>query len=673
VLSHSTYAPTVLPTQQYNPSGGITTFQILPSSLSTATDRNILIKYFVQVAIAATASTSGTGNLVDIGLYDAPRAFPLSQCITNISIEINGQGVSLNLYYCVNAFTRLNFKAHQFARNLSTCPSSLDEFQDYNGWQNGGGGFAYTGYLNGTMVSNTKGAVCDPLQAYGQGDSRRLPNRGGYPMSIIGSGVTTLLGTTTVNAVGQGNAGITAVQFISMEPFWVSPFDAIATDYSFMGISSINVTINFQNLNRVWCHNGAVNLPNSVAPIAGTRGNPNASTFTNMAVTFFQAPECHVLYMNPSLAIPVPNTLLYPFSNCQILNDAGTTQTVAPGGQFTMNSQVIQFNSIPSRVVIWAERTQNSKDVNTTDTFANLQNISITYDTQQGILSSATTEDLYWQSVNNGLDMSLTQWLTTTGSVFILDWGKNMSINKADEAPGVEVTKNFQYRATFVNINPVETIQFTLYTMWISNGTMTITRGTSINQTAPLTKMDVIKNVEKLEGAIPMGVSNGGVPPAEGIDLGAMPSQGSSLMSTHGGYKIMGQGDNYYGGKITLKGIVNGLKKGVNYLGEVHNEIKKFQPLSKGVAAMNALAPLTGYQAPEYLHQLAANTGYGMGLRNNNNSDSDSDFDSEDDDNNDNNNNNNNNNNRGGALISKSNLYKRSRQNQEEESPFNLH
>src|SRR5438552_13902026 len=65
-------------------------------------DRRLYLHWRVQLAFTG----SGSGNLLQIGLNDAFRAFPISQCIETASCQINGQQVSMNLMDSISSLLR---------------------------------------------------------------------------------------------------------------------------------------------------------------------------------------------------------------------------------------------------------------------------------------------------------------------------------------------------------------------------------------------------------------------------------------------------------------------------------------------------------------------------------------------------------------------------------------
>lgn len=467
-LGNMLYTPTVIPTTAFDANGGTVTFQAQPPSNTVAMDRSIFVKWSIQVDITAIAGASG--NAFDPGVFDAPRFAPMSQCVSTVSCNLNNSTVSLNTNFAINAFSRCNMDNNDTSFCLSLMPSRLDQFQNYSDAQN----FAIP---NGAPGTNTNGApgsltgvVADPLQSFGQVDGNYTGNRGAWSLTNLTNGNG--LPGTTQNA---------SFQFTTMEPLWLSPFGASTEDnYSLVGLTSFTVQFTLNNLTRVWSHSD----------------HPNASIInptTGIRVTILANPELHVTWLTPSQAITIPDTVLYPFS--AVVPYQTSTITAAPGVIWTQATQNIQLDTIPTRMIIFCERQQSTKTITTTDTFALLKNISITFDNQSGILAQASQEDLYLESLKNGLQMTYLQYTRTVGSIFILDTCKNLCLTKMEEAPGQNENKQFQITTTWQNINQTQTIPFTVWILVINAGLITVSNGQIVQQTGVLTKADVLNSI----------------------------------------------------------------------------------------------------------------------------------------------------------------------------------
>lgn len=457
------YTPTIVPTTTFNNNGGVITFNVPPPDKNIAMARMLFIKWYFQITLNMTAGLSGWA--VQPGVSDAPRAFPATQVITTVSAQLNNSSVTLQPYYLINALMNCNVSNELKARWFSQCPCMIDEYQNYND--------ANVQYSNvaapGVTRSNVQGVVSDPLQSLGQSPANFQTSRGSYPLNIIQN-----------DNVAAGNPATAVIQFSSMEPIWVSPFNGTNDDYSIMGLTNFQIQCTLGDMSRIWSHNNG--------PAVGSQ----FSTFNNATVSLYTNPEVHVIWMTPPEAIPVPMSLVYPYSLVNYYTTSANGNTPINGlTDFTVTTQNIQLTSIPNRILIFAQRTKSTQDVTTSDTFAQLKSIQIQYDNQSGMLSSASAEDLYYMSYMNGYEGSWIQWSQTKGSVFILDTTKNFALNRPDEAPSISTNKQFQITATFKNLN-VHPVLFDVWIVTISSGAMQIAGGqTDLNSTV-LTQQDVM-------------------------------------------------------------------------------------------------------------------------------------------------------------------------------------
>lgn len=444
----------VLPTQQQSISS--VNFQITPPSSEIAVSREILVKFYFEVTITATAGTSG--YVIDPGLYDAVRAFPIAQVTGNINCTINNASIAQNNYRLINAFSR--YLNEEFAKesNLTLAPSALDYYQNYS-----------------DVWTYNLGIVNDPLQSVGQSISQ-VPPRGAFLLpNYTAPGFAGDLNIISNPDVGVGVSGSAVVQFAVVEPLWLSPFlNETDSEKAFIGVSVLNIQMNIQNSNLVWSHSDSA----------------NASTITNMVVSFYQNNEVLMNYITPSTITPIPKTLSYNYSNAIDYSVQDVIGRV-PGAEWTMQSQNINLNSIPRRIYIFAREIDSNRTVTSTDTFARIDNISLNFNNQSGILSGANPEQLWQISREAGCRMSWDQWSKFSGSVMVLDIGKGLMLNDDKLAPSLTTNIQFQLSIRLKNLNPSKTITFALYTVFVSDGVMTITQNTAITQNAILSVTDI--------------------------------------------------------------------------------------------------------------------------------------------------------------------------------------
>jgi len=195
---------------------------------------------------------------------------------------------------------------------------------------------------------------------------------------------------------------------------------------AFLGIQTMDFNITFiGNLARMWSH------------AAGT-------TLTSVTVDLVTGPGSPTMlfnYITPSSLQPIPpRGVVYPYYTINRF-PTDSLAPIASGAAQTLDSANIQLQSIPKRMYILARRKNSNETFLTTDTFFAIEGISVNWNNNSGLLSSATQQDLYRVSVRNGCNYSWPQWAGRTvdlgpgnpqrgltGSVLCLEFGRDIGL-----------------------------------------------------------------------------------------------------------------------------------------------------------------------------------------------------------------------------------------------------
>lgn len=422
-------------------------FVATPNNAQTALSRDVKVKVQFQVTINAIAGASGL--VIDPGVFDAPRAFPLAQVTGVIKVQLNNTTLTQNNYQLVNTLLRCNLSDEDYKWNASTAPSMLDYYANYNDSQ-----------VNG------EGIVKDPLQKSGQSSQTWEP-RGGWTLDSL------------VNPnVGTGNPGTAVLTFTTTEGLLLSPFLTTTDDRAcLIGLNTFNVNFSLlANLSRVWSHSDS----------------PNASTITSMAVHVNAPPSIMINQIVPSQITPLPKSVSYSYSTVTPYQ-TNNIPPVPPGGTFSVTSNNIQLGIIPRRIYVWVARSIATQTVTTSDTFLRIDQANLTFDTASGIFSEATTEQLYEISRQAGLNMSFIAWKRHTGSIFVIDVGKSLLLRNEAEAPSLTTNKSFQITINGTNISTTDTITPTLWIATCADGLLQITEGLATTDSAVLSVDDIAR------------------------------------------------------------------------------------------------------------------------------------------------------------------------------------
>ncbi len=482
-------------------------FTTPPPNPNIIVDRKVLLRMFFTLTFVGD-TTDPLVPLLSIppaGSADAPRAYPLSNGIINtMAVNINNTQVSINMNDVMAALLWYNTPPKERYRDYSMTASMLDRSQAY---------------------SDLFGQVLNPLGQYG--DNVMEVARGGFV------GYTVLTNTQTS----------ATVSLEVTEPIFLSPFVfGCGNQSGFEGVQTMDWNLTLGDLTRLWSHDSV---------------NGNVATFTSLTVTLPTSPQLLFNYITPKELMPLPRAIVYPYFNVERYpTDFGN---VLAGASATVSSNNIQLQSIPSRLYIFIRRRNADKTLYTTDTFARIDTLQLNWNNRSGLFSSATSQDLYRMSVDNGLETSWTQWYKQTGSVLCIEFGKDVGLDDL-EAPGLLGTYQLQMNIAFTNPSAA-TINYTLYIVPISTGTFSIADNRAVAQVGVVTKGNIL----------------------------------DSKTSPEVSYKAM---ENIYGGNI-FAGIKEFIGKAASKIGEILPYVGKAVGVAKLLTGMGSVgAGVVGGRRP---------------------------------------------------------------------------
>lgn len=408
-------------------------WNINPPNINVLTNRKWFIRYYCQLDF--TGADQGS-PLLQLGVNDAPRAWPVSSCISSANLQINNGGVNINLSDVISGLYRYNCGTDYRQYDLSILPAMPDQFQDYN---------------TGSATNR------DPLAAYGANPAEM--SRGAFTIQVISN-------TNTA----------ASIRFISTEPLILPPLNwAHGDSPGFLGVNQFVVTLNFSNLSYMWSHSSA------------------GLTLSTVAGSFYQNPEVLVNFLTPPDTMPLPKMIPYSY---YVINRYQTDfGNVNAGASFTVNSNNITLQSVPERIFVYARRRNADRTFLTTDCYAALQSIAINWNNQNNILSTASAQSLYEIAVKNGCNLSYEQWSNFTGSVLALDFAKDIALDSSIISPGQNGSFQLQIQATFTNTS-ANTVNYTFYIITVSEGIFTVDSGFAVPQIGVVSASDSLNTPE---------------------------------------------------------------------------------------------------------------------------------------------------------------------------------
>lgn len=462
--------PYRLPTTSYSNSNW--NWTVIPPSKSSILDRVVVVH--AQVTLTFAGTTSDGSNLLQPGRCGL-RSHPINRMISQLSVSMNGYQTSIESQQIISALERIKTPL-EFQRTFGSIYAQMKD--------------NYATYGDGTLAAN------NPLGTYA--DNAGENPRGAYRMTVSSN-------TTTAAVVV-----VDLYEYLILPPLLFGSDDSgrirEAGGFTHLDNFVISASLN-QSLARIWCNANP-----------GSGLTPSTATISSLSVNVSSNPELYVWWVTPRLVEPIPEQIVYPFQqiNRYTLSSAAT---LAPNASATVTSNVIQFASVPLKLYVFARRSDQdmfstlAKTIGSTDTFAAINSISVSFNNIAGLLSQASPMQLYQMSLQNGLNMSwdefcgYTQILNSTsgqptltvgtvGGMLVIDPAKDFGL-ESTLADGSLGQFNFQIsQMNITNQNQFDTIPFDLYIIAVYDGIMTLSNNSGTTQIGVVSKMDVLNAPE---------------------------------------------------------------------------------------------------------------------------------------------------------------------------------
>lgn len=422
-------------------------FSCPPPSSNIIIDRKI---YFLLPIRLTFTGTSPAGNLLNPGT-DSLRQYPISSSIDTLTMTINNQTVSIQLSDMIHALSHYNNSESVQNTDFSLSPNYSDQSQQY---------------------SDLYGSIRSPLATYGDSIDKSLLQRGGFSYTIVQN--------TPTSAI---------VDALVCEPLFLSPlYFGKNNSYGLYNVTTMDFNISFlQNAgNRMWSHDNVSGNATQVTNISYQFNNFTGAPFSysenqaKMLINYITPLETDIYPRNMPISYSYFDIQRYP-------TDSGNS--FAPLEIRQIQSNNLQLNSIPRRIYIYVRERNNDlyATCHNTDTFFSILNVSVQFENKNGLLSSASQQQLYRISQENGCKLNYMQWagqpinnanLTSqyysVGSVLCLEVNKNIGLSSIDSV-GKLGNYLLQMNVTCQNISN-RNITPTLYVLVVSEGVFTITQ-----------------------------------------------------------------------------------------------------------------------------------------------------------------------------------------------------
>lgn len=425
-------------------------FSAPPPNQRIITDRLIYLKQPVNITFTGT---SGGDSLLLSGC-DAFRSYPLASVMETLEININDVSLSINMGDVIKPLLHY----HNNCRNLgermqSLTPTQLDCSQTYS-----------------PLFQSNR----NPLAAWIDGIEGTQTGRGAFPMEVV----------SNTDTAAEINATLT-------EPLMISPllFGMNDNEDGLVGMQTFTCTINWKtDLSYIWSHSDAA-----------------SSTISTITVTLGQ-PSLLFHYISPPLTMNIRPSYQYPL----LIIDRYPTDTnasLASGSSTTISSSNLNLNSIPRIMYIFARKKNSDVSFIDADSYLQINNISVNWNNNAGLLSEASQERLFAISCKNGCDMNWLQWsaqdshflgsgvdnvFNGVGSILAIEFGTDIGLRE-DEAPGLLGNYQLQLDVQVTN-KSTDAITPTLYIITHSEGVFTIEDARSYKQVGVMTVNDIMNS-----------------------------------------------------------------------------------------------------------------------------------------------------------------------------------
>ena len=541
-------------------------FNIQVPSEQTLIDRRVMLEADFKIQVTSCGYTWGAArtNITKVvgtgcgyGQTASLAPYPLHQVMTVASATINNNTVSVNIRDVLPAIQRL-LEERELSSYNGTTPNYTDPLYSY---------------ADALVSSN------NPLAGQYTSADPDFNGRGSIALTSYDIDVT---GANAVETFG----------FHINEPLMISPFiysNPKCNGQGFYGIQNMNIVLNLGDFKRAFRGLVGVNgAPGSDSGVAGpiaysaatvfaspggdvinttaagqslgvlldvqpvTSGN-SGSMFSRAALKFM------FLTPHPSDLMPARNIVPYyelpryitsnPLQGSRASLVASRANGVIPYSTVdgtTFISQTLQLNQIPDKLIVFVRKTLGTQNWGDSDSQLPIRKISINFNNNSGILASATCEDLYRMSKDNGSNQNWQQWVgvgnsrasssyitsvagattgitekglgaalggnlvssgiwsvQTCGSMLVLEFGHDIQLVEDFFAPGSLGNFNIQLQLTCDNqfVKSVGSnagdIGVELVMITMNSGVFVCERGTSSTYTGILTRADVLEASEQ--------------------------------------------------------------------------------------------------------------------------------------------------------------------------------
>jgi len=525
-------------------------FNVQIPSEQTIVDRRVFVKstVLIQFQVVGTTDAGLAGNQLPALQYGnniSLAAFPFHQLASTVQTTLNNNVTSINIKDVLPFLTRSN-DSRELQKSMSSCPTLPDKFY-YNSDDMGASGdldnylLGFPNGLTGIKVVNCMPGSVNGVFDTGSIDSDILPNgafagygaRIGTPNTGVDAPVTLFYSTTNtpgdwavvnqslivpgVAPVGGGTgpqpsqrSGWYQLQFTTIEPVLCQPFlwsNPSSNTQGIYGLQTVQLQYNLTDPNRCF-------------RIVDTQTNVGNITVQNATIVSVANSQLIFKYITPHPSDLLPARNVIPLMTYdRYFSNASNTLLSANYGTGQITSNTYNLTQVPDKICIFLRKKQTLQRPNDTDWSPVIQNISLNWNNNAGLLSSASLQDLYSYSVKAGSNQTFQEFCgqafmigartgaagnfnnanfaikkSTIGSYLMLDFADVIQLTEDFYAPGSLGNFQLQFQLTIANQSDFEVAASSLEIVLVvcNSGIMVTDRGQTSTYTGILTKQDVL-------------------------------------------------------------------------------------------------------------------------------------------------------------------------------------
>ena len=407
------------------------TWSIFPPSTQTIVDRYVRARLYLEVKV---------DEELEIGANDSLCQFPVATMTDTLTVTLNGTGLSDNVADKIHGMLCYGNRIDDRNKSWATTPAMPDMYQEYGDWKGTAPGLG--------------GSAKNPMAAYGE-NSAEDP-RGGFPYVIA-----------------EDNKSFTCVV---TEPVTFSPF--------FSGIGPQQegfVNVNQMNFVYRWKTNLSHLLSHS---------DLSGHNIRSVSVSMYAQPELLINYITPDLLTQIPRLQVLPYYKS--LDYPKAFASVAANTDANpMISDSIKLSQIPRKMFIFIRHNRATQyDQLISDSFMGITNLSVLWNNQNSLISTASQQELFEMSRRNGSNLSWCQFSKFRGSVLCVEFGKDIGLLD-NEAPGVQGQYTIQVTVRARNLSS-SAFEPELFLVFMMEGTLSIAENMARTSIGNLTPSEVL-------------------------------------------------------------------------------------------------------------------------------------------------------------------------------------